>query len=145
MTWANKNSRATNYLDKRKGDNKMLVVDMRSGRGRKTAIKRRMRIDLSKKKKISMMIFNPNNRPVFVALAIETSNGFHETRKVQIKSSRWNDKVTFSLVDKKWKSKATNWAYKTKLKGVNRINSIILMIYHNNTNGELWFDHIRAE
>ena len=67
-----------------------------------------------------------------------------DSRPVQIKP-QWNMDVAVDLQGKNWKSQATDWTFKTDIKGLDAVRQIIFLVYTEKKKATLYFDYIRAE
>ena len=126
------------------GSGMLLVQVPGGGNKHKAAFGKGVRLDLSKKAKLRFHAFNGEKQRAQVAVAIVTSADFFESRPIQLKP-QWNMDVAIDLQGKGWKSKATNWTFKTGVKGLNAVRQIIFLIYTGKRKATLYFDFIRAE
>jgi len=122
----------------------LLVQVPGGGKKHKAAFGKGVGLDLSKKAKLRFHAFNGEKERAKVAVAIVTSADFFESRPVQIKP-QWNMDISIDLQGKGWKSKATDWTFKTGIKGLGSVRQIIFLIYTGKRKATLYFDFIHAE
>lgn len=141
INWGNPATVREQSLD---GNRALMVQVSGGGKQDKAAIGKSVRLDLSGSAKLRFHAFNGEKQRAQVAIAIITSADFYESRPVQIKPD-WNMDLGIDLQAKNWKSKATNWTFKTGIAGLDSVRQIIFLIYTGKRKATLYFDFIRAE
>ncbi len=123
--------------------NKMIVIQTPGGKNEKVALSGvgANPLNLSNSNEILFKAYHDGSRPIDVAVAFTNKNGeFFESKPIRVPGSAWT-KQSISLTGKNYKSKQTNWQYKTELGGKGHINSVYIMI---NTRKKftMYIDHI---
>jgi hypothetical protein len=141
INWGNPATAREQSLD---GNSTLMVQVPGGGKLDKAAIGKGLRLDLSGKSKLRFHAFNGEKQRAQVAVAIITAADFFESRPKHIKPG-WNMDVAIDLQTRDWKSKATNWTFKTGIEGLDSVRQIIFLIYTGKQKATLYFDFIRAE
>jgi len=124
--------------------NKMLaIVSPEGGKQDKTAVSVSRRLDLSGKKRLLFSAHVEGAQPLQLAVAFITDD-YYESRLVALKPG-WNTDVAIDVSGQDFKSRATNWAFKTPINNLNRVNRLVFLIYNFRVAANIFLDDIRVE
>lgn len=143
-TWPNANPAAV-ALENRNGSSQ-LSITMRGGANDKSAIVRRIGLDFSSRKRITMDVYNATNEPIRIAIALETVEGatsrFYESRWMPLQADA-NPSVSFDLRTSDFKSAETQWVHAARVANLDNVAWLYVLVYFNKP-GKLYLDNIQA-
>lgn len=144
--WANPGTVILTKTIQKKTENKMLKVEYQAKSSDKTALRVQYRTDLTDKKSCVLDLYNPANYVISMAIAFVTSPGynFYESKGVMLQPG-WNLNIEFDLTTSDYKSKATNWTFKSDIKNKNSLVQFILLVYNGSRKGIVFIDNIKIE
>ncbi|MDA0838329.1 MAG: hypothetical protein O2857_11150 [Planctomycetota bacterium] len=101
--------------------------------------------NLSDKGFISFDAFNGCDRPISIAIAVQTLPGYawFESFATTIRPNKWAIGKKIQLDTDKFKSADANWDYKSPIKNLNNTIKIYFLIYHRAPQGNIFLDNIR--
>ena len=101
--------------------------------------------NLSDKGYISFDAFNGCDRPVSIAISVQTLPGYawFESFATTIRPNKWAVGKKIQLHTEKFKSAEANWQYKSAIKNLNNTIKIYFLIYHRAPQGNIFLDNIR--
>ena len=140
LNWGNPASVSVQVLD----GNKVVMVEVAAGGTKdKAAIQRQGTLNLSEYDELAFRVFSGEKGSVKIAVALITSKDYFESRTVSANSD-WKD-LSVDLSGNQWKSKATNWTFKTEVQGLDSVRQIIFLVYCGKRKALLYFDYVRGE
>ncbi|MDP6117853.1 MAG: hypothetical protein QF437_03600 [Planctomycetota bacterium] len=101
--------------------------------------------NLSDKGFITFDTFNGCDRPISIAIAVQTLPGYawFESYATTIRPNKWAVGKKIQLDTSKFKSADANWQYKSPIKNLNNTIKIYFLIYHRAPQGNIFLDNIR--
>ncbi len=148
-TWERWSNKATVSGVQESGNKtRVLQIDFKGGTKDKAAFSHALRQDLTKKKALLMDVYNPGKKPLRLAVAVVTGPGYewYESRVDPAPPETWSLGLRFDFTrNTHWKSKKTNWVYRTKPADLNNVRSLTILIYNGHTTGKCFIDAIRFE
>jgi len=124
----------------RKGSQRLQLA-IEAGAKDKAAISRGVRIDLTSRDAIEFDIENATGDKIGMALAIQADE-FYESRQVWINPGP-NAGVKYRLQVGDFKSKSSDWRHETKIKDLNNVRTIFLLLY-TKAPGAFYLDNVAA-
>jgi hypothetical protein len=127
--------------------NLVLELDYKGGSHDKTPFALTLEKSLAEVKAIRMDIYNPNPQKVGLALAVITGEGYEwfESRGRVAAPGQWTLGLRFDLTREKWKSKASGWSHTVVPASLDRVRSIVILVYNGNATGTIYIDDIQFE
>lgn len=127
---------------------RVLEIDYKPGGKDKVGAALLQAQNLEKKSGIVMDIYNPEKHTIDIAMAIVTGAKYewYESKTIKVPPGKWSIGMRFDLTrNTLWKSKATNWVFRTKPEDLNRVRTMVLLVYNGRRTGKVYFDAIRFE
>jgi|GEM_PF-2773745 len=138
------NPAEVSLLKDEESGNQYLAVQMTGeGKEAKTALGLRVNGDISKRAKLVFNIYNPDNKPLPLSIAFNTSSDFFETQFIWVKKG-WNEGVAVDLNASDFKCRASNWAHNSPLKGKDQVNNI-MFLFNEKRKVAVYLDYVRFE
>ena len=72
------------------------------------------------------------------------TNDYYESRMITAKPG-WNTDIQVDLTSQDYKSRQTNWAFKTGVNRLNRVDKLVFLVYNYKSAVDIFLDDIRAE
>jgi hypothetical protein len=128
LNWANPADVAP-WRKKKSGDDVVLVVTLKGGKGDKTAVSRPVGIVADAKGQLRMDVYNGGPKGVEIAFAVFASvdRVYSESVAKKLKPG-WN-RVAFDLSASTFKSAASEWKNNTKLWGAGDVRELAILFY----------------
>ncbi len=144
--WGNEGSART-VENTAAGDDRVLELRYRTGDHDKAAFTRTVRQNLSNARQIVFDVYNPENHPVKIAVALTTLPGYtwYESGVRTAQPGGWTTGIAFNLTRETWKSEASNWAFKTSPGNLERVERMSVLVYNPRNSGVLYLDRIHFE
>ncbi|MBN1808919.1 MAG: hypothetical protein JW909_07595 [Planctomycetes bacterium] len=138
--WGNS---ATVQITLSEGNKILAIISPAGGTQDKTAVGTARRLDLSGKKRLLFSAHVDGKSPLPVGLAFITSD-YYESRLVSLKPG-WNTDVSIDITGSDFKCRDTNWAFKSDIKRLNRVDKLVFLLYNYRNSANVFLDDIRAE
>jgi hypothetical protein len=108
---------------------RLLEVTCEGESDKKLALVLLQEMDLSKAKRMDLVVTNPNSAPIAVSLAFSTADWkMHETPPVTVAAAKDPVNVSFRLDGSDFKSQATEWQHSAKLPGGGRVAKMLVIV-----------------
>jgi hypothetical protein len=91
-------------------------------------------------------VYNPQNHPVELSLALQTGSQFiwHESERILVKPG-WNHDITFAVSDPVWKTAQSNWTNTDNLANPEDVRRVTVIVYPNHgEQGAVFMSHVRT-
>jgi len=101
--------------------------------------------DLSAAEEMQFDAFNGSQRPISIAIAIQTMPGwtYYESFATTIKPNKWAVKKSIKVNTKRFKSAASNWNYATEVKNLKNTVKLYFLVYHSVAQGSIFLDNVK--
>ena len=128
LNWANP-AQVSPWKKRKNGDDVVLVVTTRGGKGDKTAVSRAVGIAADTKGELRMDVYNAGSKEVPISFAVFASvdRVYSESVTQKLKPG-WN-RTVFSLSASTFKTASSEWKNNTKLWGAGDVREIAILFY----------------
>jgi hypothetical protein len=146
QTWGHEGG-ARGVRDSGNGNTVVLELEFRGGGKDKAAYRLALDKSIENAKALVFDIYNPENKPIKICVALVTGDDYewYESHAQTVSPGKWLMGMRFDLTLNTWKSKATNWAHRTKPGNLNRARNLLILVYNGKQDGKLFVDDIRFE